>query len=185
MNRLKHPVTATILFGLFGALGFVPAWSLFAPWFGGRTAFELYLVLLAAGYSLILARLAGRSLGLALFPLIVMAAATQGTVSITGFLFLAFPIFGWIRSGTLIGGPWFRKLLAEMLTLGGAAVLLWALEPGHRYAWAVSIWLFFLAQSLYFLFAGPAGAMDDADQPDDPFDRARRRAERILAETGE
>jgi Na+/melibiose symporter-like transporter len=185
MNRMKHPVTATILFGLAGALGFIPAWTLATSWFGGRTAFELYLVLLAAGYSLILGRIGGRGLGPALFPLAALAAATQNSASLSGFLFLAFPVFGWIRSGALIDGPWFRKILAETLTLGGAAMLLWALDPGHRYAWAVSIWLFFLAQSLYFVVAGPVEAMDGEQGLDDPFDRSRRRAERILAEAGE
>ncbi len=67
-----------------------------------------------------------------------------------------------------------------MLTLGGGALIA-VFSPRTPLSWALGVWMFFLIQSLYFVFfqfiEAPAAFKIAAD----PFESARTEAEKIIA----
>jgi hypothetical protein len=58
------------------------------------------------------------------------------------------------------------------------------LGPGTTVTWAVSIWLFFLVQALYFFIVSPVEQPTSAQTPPDPFAQAQREALRVLDDIG-
>ncbi len=76
---------------------------------------------------------------------------------------------------------WGEKRLAAALTLfvgGSLAVVL--LSPRSTAAWAIGVWIFFLIQSMFFIFFSEKPETGETPPPADPFENARRRAEEIL-----
>lgn len=176
----RSPMAATILFGLACGLLFVPVLTLLRPLFGGTPAFRLALWLCLAGYAIFLAgrgetRFSALPFPLGMAAVLAFVAPTRGI-----FLFLSLVTLAWIRSGVSVSGGLFRRLASEILLTAGGAGLVMVFAPRTPLQWALGIWLFFVIQSLYF--AGNSGDGPSDDGPD-PFERARREAERILSGT--
>ena len=184
MTPKRGPLTATILYGLFGAAAFVPSimamgWVLKWP-----LPYNLTVWSLLAGYSLILGRMGGQGLKPVVAPL---AALLAGALIINDrSVVLAIHLAGliWLRSGLLRPGRALVKIAAEILTAcGGAAMVAW-FNPATPLALALSVWLFFLIQSLYFFMVEDVQG-SSAREPafkTDPFEQARRRAEAMLSD---
>jgi hypothetical protein len=181
MKRPGKPVRTTIVMGLAFGLLFVPVsttLNLFLSWSG---AFRLTLWLFLAAYSLVLCRWAGAGSLNCGFPLAVVLSSVFWLRSGNDFLFLMVLVLGWIRSGVCFRKPLWKAVGAEILVgLGGAALVAF-FAPQSTAVWALGVWMFFLVQSLYFVFTGDVGDAEEIEVALDPFEKARRQAEEILA----
>ncbi|MEW5722094.1 MAG: hypothetical protein AB1896_03240 [Thermodesulfobacteriota bacterium] len=181
MSRRPRPMAATMVYGFFCGLVFIPCYLGQAWLGGGRLAFNLTAWAFLAGYGLVLAYL-GRTRPAALvLPLALLAAAAVFAETRSGFGWPALAVLAWMRSGTENGGPPFRKTAAEALALAGGAGLLAYYQPLTPLAWALSAWMFFLVQSLYFVVMGEVAEWSGEPDSLDRFEKARRRAEAILS----
>jgi hypothetical protein len=181
---MKSPVRTTLVYGLSCALAAMPAALGLAAYVGGSIALKLVLWTILSGYSLLLARWSGRHPAVLLFPLILLLGTAVWTGIGSVFFFLGLGVLCWLRSGICFNGFPLRAMIAETLTAGGGAALVVLLKPGSAVTWAVSIWLFFLVQALYFFIVPHRGPKTNDRQNADPFDRAQRGAQRILENTG-
>jgi len=175
-----RPVRATILYALLSGILFLPFYILSAEFLGRAFGFRLTLWICVAGYGWILARQAKANLTGAVIPLLVLLAFVFYPNPPFVFAILAMGVLSWIRSGVCYPKALLPMLMAEGITCGGAAFLLVAFPPGSTPVWALSIWLFFLFQSLYFLIFETAHERSP-ETVADPFDRAKNRAEEILS----
>jgi len=181
MNPPSKPVRTTIAMGLAFGLLFIPVsttLNLFLPW---SAAFRLTVWLFLAGYSLVLCRWAGAGILSCGFPLVILLASSFWLKSGNDFLILAVLVLGWIRSGVCFRKPFWKVAGAEILVgLGGAALVAF-FAPHSMVPWALGVWMFFLLQSLYFVVAGQVTDWGEPEITLDPFEKARRQAEEILA----
>lgn len=176
MNTCLRPIRSTILFGLFCAIGFIPIISVMPIWIPK----PLMVWCCLAGYCVLLSRWAVQPLKNLVLPLLMMAAlmllANQA---------IAYPIllaaFCWIRSGLCMQQSFIKGVIKEVLIGCGGGLLLFRLAPHSLFGWSLSIWLFFLVQSLYFLFPNSETRLAEFHLVQtDPFDHSRQLAERIL-----
>ena len=71
--------------------------------------------------------------------------------------------------------------MAELvISLGGGALVSFFV-PGSGVTWALGIWMFFLIQTLYFVFFEASISIAIEESAIDPFERSRRMAEEILS----
>jgi len=181
---MKSPIRTTLVYGLICALLAIPATGGLAVIVGGSIAFKLVLWTILSGYSLLLARWSGKHPALLLFPLILLLGTAVWPAIDTVFFFLGLGVLCWLRSGICFNRFPLRAMIAETITAAGGAALVALLGPGSTVTWAISIWLFFLVQALYFFIVPHRGPTIADRQESDPFDRARREARRILESTG-
>ena len=181
---MKRHVRTTLVFGLISALAVIPAaWPLARP-IGWPMAFKLVLWLDLLGYAALLARWSGKGLSAILFPMALLLGTVLWPGVYGGFFFLGLGIFSWIRSGVCFSGTPVRAVAAEVITVGGGAGLVSLLGPGSSLTWAISIWLFFLVQTVYFYMVPALSPPDAVGTASDPFDQAHREARRVLEEAG-
>jgi len=179
MNR--H-VRTTLVYGLISALTVMPAaWSLTGP-VGWPMAFKLVLWLDLLGYAALLAQWSGKGLRVILFPMALLLGTALWPGVYVGFIILGLGIFSWIRSGSCFCGTPVRAVGAEVITVGGGAGLVALLGPGASVTWAISIWLFFLVQAVYFYMVPTSCAKGAVGTAADPFEQAHREALRVLDE---
>ena len=181
---MTRHVRTTLVYGLISALAVMPAaWSL-AGLVGWPMAFKLALWLNLLGYAALLARWSGKGPNVILFPMVLLLGTALWPGVYIGFFFLSLGILSWIRSGICFCGAPVRAVSAEVITVGGGAGLVTLLGPGSTITWAISIWLFFLVQALYFYMVPASCPKDAAGTATDPFDLAHRQALRVLDEAG-
>jgi len=96
------------------------------------------------------------------------------------FFMLGLGFFSWIRSGICFSTTPLRAVTGEFITIAGGAGLVALLNPGSTVAWAISIWLFVLVQSLYFFIVPANRATLPARSDGDAFASAYREAQRVL-----
>jgi len=181
---MKSPIRTTLVYGLICALLAMPATGSLAGIVGGAIAFKLVLWTILSGYSLLLARWSGKHPAVLLFPLILLLGTAVWPAIDTVFFFLGLGMLCWLRSGICFSGFPLRAMIAETVAAGGGAALVALLGPGNAITWAISIWLFFLVQALYFFIVPHRGSTTADRQNVDPFDQARREAQRILESGG-
>ncbi len=179
MNNIQRPVRSTILFGLFCSIGFLPAMAALPLWIPRQLAFLVLGWCCLGIYSLMLCRWGGKSVNVILFPLLMTAA-----VIFLGNWITAYPIllatFCWIRSGICMQQTPFKGFIKELSIGFGGGLLLYHLDPHSLFGRSLSIWLFFLLQSLYFLFPIGARSLEKPAPQPDPFEQSRQQAEQIL-----
>jgi len=144
----------------------------------------LTLWLFTAGYAVLLGRWSKQKFISVLYPALFLLLAVFLVQSIDAFYFLALVVISWIRSGLCYQEHGGRiRLVVELLICAAGGALLAVFTPGSTMAWALSIWLFFLLQALYFaIFDNNTPTLDSQyEQAVDPFERASRQAEDILS----
>ena len=151
MKILQRPVLASILFGLICGISFIPLNLLLNSVFFWPSTICLTLWLFSAGYALLLAHWSKNKMMPILFPLLVLLMAAFLVKSVAAFCFLALAVISWIRSGICFQHHFGIKLVVEMLLCAAASAMLAAFTPGSVVSWALSIWMFFLLQALYFV----------------------------------
>ena len=72
-----------------------------------------------------------------------------------------------------------RAIEAALCSGGGALVVFFT--PHSAITWGVTVWMFFLVQSVYFVIFADFGEKSEKQVEIDPFHQARTRAERILS----
>lgn len=181
---MKRHVRTTLVYGLISALAVMPAAGSLAGIIGWPMAFKLALWADLSIYAALLARWSGKSPMVVLFPVALLLSTAIWPDGYSVFFFLGLGIFSWIRSGICFGGTPVRAMAAEVITVGGGAGLVALLGPGAGLTWAISIWLFFLVQTLYFYMVPTSCPANAVGAAPDPFDRAHREARRVLDEAG-
>ena len=177
---MNQPVRTTLVFGLISALVVIPlAWML-SSLIGWSMALNLTLWVDLTLYAVLLARWSAGSLITIGFPLALLlgTALWPGVGSV--YILLGLVAFSWIRSGICFGGTPLRAAAAEIFTIAGGGGLVVLLNPRSELAWAISIWLFFLVQTLYFYIVPVTTSAAAVDTEVDPFNQAFREAQRTL-----
>lgn len=180
MKIMPRPVRTTILLGLICGLGFIPVKLLFDCLLPSSAAFQMTIWLCLALYGWFLARWGKQRCFSLLFPLLIPLIFIFTGNSENAFLILSMGILSWIRSGICFRKQAHRKLAIELLVCGGGGALVACFSPHSAVSWAIGIWMFFLVQSLYFLFLRDFVSSIEDEFEIDPFERARLQAERIL-----
>ncbi|MBU0992310.1 MAG: hypothetical protein KJ737_07430 [Proteobacteria bacterium] len=180
MTDTNHrPVRTTIVFGLFCGLAFIPLSTGLSILIYFPRAFAITLWLFVAVYSILLARIARKKMTDVFFPLIVLFLLSISGQFYLSFIVMSAGVLSWVRSGICFKGR--RFLIAEMITFFPGAAALVCFMPHSAVTWALSIWLFFLVQSLYFNLTDLGQDRSEKSGVDD-FEQAKRAAERILSE---
>lgn len=180
MKSTARPIRSTITWGFIGGLLYIPlcvGLSRFILW---PLSFQVSLLVLLAGYGVLLSRWARQSLRSISLPLLLLFLATFFIRSTSTFLFTSFVMLSWIRSGICFKEKPFLKRFGAEIGLGLAAGLLVSgAVPAVTIVWALGIWLFFLIQALYFvLFDYRSDAQIKIEV--DPFEKAKMAAQKIL-----
>ena len=181
MKTFAKPMIITILFGLLCALAFVVLTMGSSTFIFWRFIFRLVLWSYLTCYAIVLAQWGQGRATLMVFPLFLLLFMSIFERSHILFLLSCLCIFSWIRSSLCFQTSLFMMLASEaLLSLGGGVLIGW-LNPQTKIAWALGILMFFLVQSLYFVF--PQKAMDRKEQREDQFERAYKQVEKILSAT--
>ena len=179
MKITQRPIRTTVFFGLICALLFIPLSLGLCNIISWPRAVNMILWLYLAIYGFLLTRWAGKTALSILFPLVLLLIIIFVVKSNSTFLLFALVIFSWIRSGICFQKPFSRVLIIEIfLTLGGA-VLAGGFTPDFMFTRALGIWMFFLVQSLYFVFLDHGNLKENASS--DPFEEAMMQAEKTLS----
>jgi hypothetical protein len=143
------------------------------------------LCLFVSGYAFFLGRWTGEPISAMVFPIATLFLAALTVNTIVAFFLLAQVIISWIRSGVCFQERRGARMAVEILIWILAGGLVSAFTPRGVDGWALGIWMFFLLQSIYFIFFD-----NEIDEPEhkkefamDPFDRASRQAAAILDES--
>ena len=179
MKITYRPIRTTIFFGLICGLLFIPLSLGLCNIMSWPMAVNMILWSYLAIYGFVLTRWAEKTALSILFPLALLLIIILVVKSTSAFLLFALVIFSWIRSGICFQKPFLRVLLIELfLTLGGAVLAGW-FTPDSMFPRALGIWMFFLVQSLYFVFLDHKNLKENALS--DPFEEAMLQAEKTLS----
>ena len=181
MKITRRPMFTTVLYGLLCGVTFIPlitALSYVLPW---SMAFMLTIWLYLAGYLALLARWARATIVSIIFPLLLLLVVVFWGSSTTAFMLLALGTLSWVRSGICFKGGALKTLGSEAILCLGGGALVACFTPHSTITWAMAIWMFSLVQSLYFILFRETGEVVRKEMKLDPFDRAKGKAEKILA----
>jgi len=183
MKTTYSPLRTGIIFGLLCAIGFIPVNTVMSSIFSYPLPFRLTIWLCLSLYSILLTKWAGKKTGALFFPLMLMLICTYMVPSGRLYLILTLAVLSWIRSGLCFTGPLYKTIPAELVICFGSGFLAQSFSPDSSIKWAGVIWLFFLCQSVYFLFfENEFGLKSQVNESKDPFEHARKQAEKILSE---
>ncbi len=181
MKQIQRPILFTIIFGLIAGMTFIPATLTLSSIVYWPKAFNITIWSFLVLYGCFLVGWGNTRLFPILFPLLLLFVVSISGISMPLFLLLTLGIFSWIRSGICQNDPLgARMLFAEIVTSFGGGALVAVFAPNSSSSWAIGIFLFFLVQSLYFLMTGNSDTEFKANIPLDPFENARKEAEKIL-----
>jgi hypothetical protein len=179
MKITQRPIRTTVFFGLICALLFIPLSIGLCSIMSWPMAVNMILWSYLAIYGVLLTRWGEKSALSILFPLVLLLIIIFVVKSNSAFLLFALAIFSWIRSGICFQKPFSRVLLMELfLTLGGT-VLAAGFTPDSMVTRALGVWMFFLVQSLYFVFLDHRNLKEITSS--DPFEKAMMQAEKTLS----
>ena len=181
MKATTKPIRSTIVWGLIGGLVYIPLGSALSLIMFWPLGFRLSLWILLGGYAVLLSHWASRPIRSMSLPLSLLLLSAFLIESATAFLFAAFVILSWIRSGICFKRkPLLKRLGAEAGLCLAGGLLVYGAVPGGTPVWALGVWLFFLIQALYFVLFEYQGGPHTKIQVD-PFEKAKTAAEKILS----
>jgi len=179
IKKGSHPLWSTMIFGLLGGLFFIPlalGLSHFVYW---PKNLMIPVWIYVALYSGFLTRWSMKSNQSIVFPLLLPLLALPWMDSISLFMLLIFGSLSWIRSGVCFPDNRGKKVLMEVLLCLVAGGLFMSLKPNTLLTWAMAVWVFFLVQTLYFVFHATNDDVTESIKGD-PFENAREQAENVL-----
>jgi len=177
MNSKISPVAASVIFAAAAAVLVAAVTLLPLRPMPRLTATNATIFLCLAAYSAFLARSGGRSLRALFAPLFMLATVMAVAGSVAGFVVPAAAGLSWIRSGICFTGSMPRRVCAETIACAAGLALVWWLQPPGPYGWPLSIWMFGLIQSLYFVVV-------DAERSGLPEPNVRERLEKAHGRVG-
>lgn len=176
------PVAASMIVAAAATLVFVVVINLPPLLIPRPAALRTAMFLSLAAYAGFLARLSRRNLRDLFGPFVILSAVLLAGGSVAGFVIPAAATLSWIRSGICLPGPIARRVFAETMTCAAGLVLAGMLQPPGLLGWVLSVWMFGLIQSLYFL-AVDSKPCSLPGRPDrKSFEAAHSRAENLLRE---
>ena len=180
MDSPQRPIRTTLLFGLGCGLSFIPISlichiTIFWPYIFRFTFFSYLAV-----YSVILTGWGEKKRFAIIFPLLFLFIFIFYQNSTSAFLLLSMGMLSWIRSGICFSSTIGKSIGGEILFSIGGGALVACFNPHTTLSWALGIWLFFMVQSLYFMFLTGPLISDDTSYEPDAFDQAKMRAEEVL-----
>ena len=183
MNITGRQTRTTIVFGFICAVAFVPARMItdYIDLIQHPTDFRLILWIYLAGYAFLLTRWGKTPRRKILFSLLLPLLFIGWQSSDMVFFLCILGVLSQIRSSLCFPGALFKTVAAEALICFGSAALVAYLAPRSMLAWSLGVWMFFLGQSLYFIFVTDSAETDNATETD-AFEKARHRAEKLLAD---
>ena len=182
MEATRHPIRNTILYGLACGLSFGPMsimLNALVPW---ASAVLLTFWFFVTGYAILLSRWGNKAFLTTLFPLLLLMPPIIFGGAMVLFFTLATITISWIRSGVSFQKTGFRGLAVELLLCLAGGILILVFTPGSMLAWALGVWMFFLVQSLYFVFFEHTDKRREEPAGRDTFEQASSQADRILSE---
>ncbi len=177
-KNISSPMRTTVVMGAAFGLAFIPIIKTLNIFFPGSPALFLTLWGYLAVYSLYLIRSAKASYFHAFFPLLTPPAVFFFGKAFWPSALLLPLILAWIRTGVCSSRPGLMKLFIEAALSGGGALFVYGFSPSSYMGWALGVWLFFLTQSLYFVFVDFKSVRPDPAV--DGFETNRKNAEEIL-----
>ncbi len=182
MKAARHPIRNTILYGLACGLSFGPIsiiLNALMPW---ASAVNLTLWFFLTGYAILLSRWGNRAFRSTLFPLMLLMPPIFFSGARVLYFTMATITISWIRSGVCFQKTGFRGVAVELLLCLTGGIMVLGFSPGSVLAWALGVWMFFLVQSLYFVFFEHTDQCREEPAGRDAFEQASSRADRILSE---
>jgi hypothetical protein len=162
------------------AAGALPLWLLLArSLLGADRAIDAYLIAAAAAYLGTIAPARGRALVVAIVATVVGGFAAQVTRAPDELVLALGVLVAVARSGFLYRSAPARGVAVEAIITGGGLLFARFLCGPSTVALVLSIWGFFLVQSLYFLVGGAYTPGGSGRHPD-PFQDAYGRAIALL-----
>lgn len=143
----------TIAFALTAALLFPALVLLLRPLAGTGPAVRFLLWACFTAYGLLTALGNGAGPGSVVFPALVSLTGAILLPGTMAYAVLATVLLAWMRSGSLLGSHPVRVALLETLFCGAAVAVVLAMAPQVPGTWAVTVWLMFLVQAPFGLFA--------------------------------
>ena len=180
METRQRPIRTTLLYGLVCGLSFIPIGLIFRHTIFWPFIFRLTLFSYLAVYSLILTKCGNTKRLSVAFPLLFLSVFIFYQSSISAFLLLTLGMLSWIRSGICFQNAFGKSIWSDVIFSIGGGALVACLNPLTTISWALGIWLFFMVQSLYFIFLTQSDTINDVFYKPDAFDQARIRAERVI-----
>lgn len=167
------------MFGLLCAVLLFPITLFAGEGLGLYITTELALWIVLLLYSVLLARWSHTPLLQMVFPLGVLLISAVTWPWFPLFYGLALLTLAWFRSGICFKGPFLRLAIAEIVATAGGGIFVAVWNPQTPIALSLSLWLFFLIQSLYFFFLPnyTCSGMDAVES--DAFETAFQEAEKI------
>ena len=182
MKIRQHPTRTTVIYGLFCGLTFIPLslmLNALVPW---SRAVCLALWFFLTGYAVLLNWWSQKFRLSTIFPLLLLLPVIFLTDAMALFFIVALGVAGWIRSGICYQDAGIVSLGIELLLNCLGAVIVQVFTPGSVFAWALAVWMFFLVQSLYFVFFEQTDKRSEEEAKMDAFEQASRQADRILSD---
>ena len=179
---MNKPVRTTIVFALVSGFLALPVSDLLGRFGSYPAAFKWVLWMDLSIYALLLARWSRTRPLSILFPLALLLGAAIWPGTRIGFYALALGVLCWVRSGICFSDTPIRALVAELVTVVGGIVLVGTIGSGSRAAWPLGLCLFILVQALYFYIIPSDSDRKIVNASPDPFELARREAEKVLAQ---
>ena len=176
---MSKPVRATILLGMISGLALLPlSYGFMWSWRWPLILHSFVLIVFLA-YSLMLGRWSQTAPSKLFFPLLVGIALVVLFASDWRGLIILAVLLGWIRSGICYQGFWFKKIVAELMSISIGVGYLIHWQPSTPAALALAAWFFFLVQALYFYVLGEYAPVRKKIC-NDRFEQAYQKLERIV-----
>ncbi len=170
------------LFAAAAAAGWLPWLVIVAPVAGAWVARATYFVVVTAVYVAGLSSQGRRRIRVALAVAVIGAVVALIAHTTAELVIGLAAIVGVARSGFFFRSAPARAIAIEATLLIGGLLFARFLAGSSLPAIALSIWGFFLVQSLFFLIVGVRAQPASGPRPD-PFDEAHRRALALLDQT--
>jgi hypothetical protein len=179
---MRYPLSTAIGFALVSATIFFLIQAAVSPLLGRTLAYSLALGAVLAAWAVFTARGSGTDIPGALFPVSLIGLTGAWAPSMSWCWILWAGGIAWVRYGSA-GHSRLPKLLLLVVLASVSTTLVFALHPQTPLSWTLAVWLHLLVQAAYDVIYPKMAAGQGARSSPHPdrFERARRRAEAILA----
>ncbi|MBF0119476.1 MAG: hypothetical protein HQK79_11615 [Desulfobacterales bacterium] len=174
MKITKFPVTMTIFFALMSGLFIM----LLSNYIYHPLIFKIFIALNLIAYSFLLSSWGEVPLSKNLIPVIIVLYLTISGIKLHLFLMTNLFILSYFRSFICFKQPLLKGIIIEIILCFGGGSLIFLFNPISSVSWAISMWMFFLIQSIYFIFNN---YNETHDNNMDPFEVSRKQVEEILS----
>ncbi|NNF98681.1 MAG: hypothetical protein HKM93_04830 [Desulfobacteraceae bacterium] len=182
MNNTARYLRTTIVYGFMCAFVFYILMAGMGHPYIWPPQLYLSVSLFVAVYCIMMARWTHTGIIKIVFPLLLLFASVLLTSSLFAYLVLSLGVFSWVRSGICYKNTTISALLAEGFLIGGTCLAIFILSPHNPMSWALGIWMFFLVQTLYFVFFMEGSEVPASDVKRGAFESARYEAEKLMSE---